>query len=128
MRNRLIEYLKPFIMAIINVLNLMGGAPTYDTRILFYAVLVLPFSPIFITAYRSENDLVTTIAIIHFVSYIVLNILISNHIKKIGQRWPKKDYRKLTSDQVTFPFILVIGIIGLLNFLFFKIVIYFILF
>jgi len=126
MKNKLIEYLKPFIMAIIKVLNLMGGVPTYNTRILFYAVLVIPFSPIFITAYRSENTLVTTFAIIHFIFYIMLNILISYQIKKIGKRWSEKDYRKLTSDEVTFPFILVIGIIGLLNFIFFKVAIYFI--
>lgn len=108
MSNNKWELLKAPIMAVVTVMRLMPGIPTYDTRILFYFAVVVPFLPIFnYASILIDNDSVIIATFCYFLFYLLVNILITQQIKKLGKTWGESEYKALTQDQITFPFILV---------------------
>lgn len=116
-KNKLVQFLKAPIMSIVIVARLMPGIPTYDTRILFYFAVIVPFIPIFKYAENFiANYSVVTTTILYFLFYLLSNILVTYQVKKIGKTWKESEYRLLTVDQITFPFILVCLINSLFHF------------
>ena len=110
MSNNKWEPLKAIIMAVIVVLKLMPGVPTFDTRLMFYAAIIVPYLPIIKYSATFENKTIAVITFVYFIFYLVTNIVLTQLIKKIGYRWNKEEYAFLKPDQVTLPFILVIVI------------------
>lgn len=101
------EIFKAPIMATVKVVGLMPGVPTFNTRIIFYIAVILPFLPIYKYAETYKDDSLLFVLAGYFIFYLIFNIVITQFIKKIGKRWSKKEYEQLKYDQITFPFILV---------------------
>lgn len=112
MKSNIWELFKRPIMSIIIINRLMPGVPTYDTRLLFYAAVIIPFIPIIKYSSTFENKAIAVITIPYFIFYLISNIILSQIAKKIGRRWNSEEYLALKPDQITFPFILVIIING----------------
>lgn len=101
------EIFKAPIMATVKVTGMMPGIPTYDTRILFFVAVVLPFFPIYKFSETFKDDSIFILLFIYVIFYLIFNIVLTQLIKKIGRRWSKEEYENLKPDQITFPFILV---------------------
>ncbi|MDF1674363.1 MAG: hypothetical protein P1U44_01510 [Vicingaceae bacterium] len=108
MKSNIWELFKRPIMAIIIITKLMPGIPTFDTRLLFYAAVIIPFLPIIKYTSTFENKAIAVITIPYFIFYLISNIILSQIVKKIGSKWSPEEYNALKPDQITFPFILVI--------------------
>jgi len=101
------EIFKAPIMATIKVTGMMPGIPTYDTRILFFVAVILPFFPLYKYSESYDDESVLIVLFVYFFFYLIFNVVLIHFIKKIGKRWSKDEYKNLKQDQVTFPFILV---------------------
>ena len=103
-------------MAVISVAGLMPGFLTYDTRIIFYVAVVLPFLPIYFYTETLMHDSVFSVLPVYFIFYLIFTVVMTQFIKKIGKRWSKEEYEKLKPDQITFPFIVVTLVNSVLHF------------
>jgi len=107
-------------MATVKALGMYQGLPTYGTRSFFMWICFgLPFIPIFKYSSIAENEVPSLLLIIYFPLYIIQTFILGRYISKTGKQWTIKEYDKLTSDQVTFPFIFALGIHSLFHFLVF---------
>ena len=101
------ELLKAPILATVKFTGLMPGIPSYSTRILLFISVILPFLPIYKFAETFEDETIYIFMCGYFLFYLIVCIVFTQQIKRIGKRWPKEEYENLTSDQITFPFMLV---------------------
>ena len=77
-------------------------------RIKYGLIFILPFSPVFIYVNSLEDSSIIAYALAYFIFYIIFTVILGTQIRKIARQWPEEEYKKLTSDQVTFPFILLL--------------------
>ena len=114
------ELFKGPIMATVKLLGLYSSLPTYSFQVLFMLLFFgLPFFPIFKYSSVAENEIPAFLVFIYFIFYLIFTLILGKYISRLGKQWPKKEYDKLNTDQVTFPFILVLGILALFHFLLF---------
>lgn len=114
------ELFKGPIMATVKVLGMYSGLPTYGIRIFFFQICFgLPFVPIFIYGSKAENLVPFMFLVIYFICYLFQTFFLGRYISKIGKQWSYKEYKKLSSDQITFPFIFALLLYGLFHFILF---------
>lgn len=114
------ELFKGPIMAIVKVLGMYSSLPTYGIRILFFQICFgLPFIPIFIYGSKAENLVPPILFVIYFIGYIIQTYFLGRYLSKIGRQWSYKEYKKLSSDQITFPFIFALLLHGFSHFILF---------
>lgn len=114
------ELFKGPIMATVKALGMYQGLPTYGTRSFFtWICFGLPFMPIFIYSSNLDNEVPSLLLIIYFLLYIIETFILGRYISKTGRQWSLKEYEKLTSDQIMFPFIFALGTHSLFHFILF---------
>jgi hypothetical protein len=101
------ENFKAPIMATIKVTGMMPGMPTYNTRFIFFIIVILPFIPIYKYSQKFKDESIIILLFFYFIFYLIFCITLTQLIKKIGKRWSESEYENLKPDQITFPFILV---------------------
>jgi len=85
-----------------------------------YVCFVLPILPtLFMANYEKAPPL---LILLYLPVYLVLTYFYGRYIAKVGMQWSKKEYDKLTSDQVTFPFLFAVGSYALFHFIIFKLI------
>jgi hypothetical protein len=116
------DFFKVPIMATIKVTGMMTGIPQINTKFLYFVVVILPFIPIYKYASTFDDEFSIILVFFYFLFYLVSNIFFTKFIKKIGKRWSKEEYDNIKSDQITFPFILVLLLNTLFHFGFFLLI------
>lgn len=91
-------------------------------RIKYGLIFILPFSPVFIYVNSLEDSSIIAYALAYFIFYIIFTVILGTQIRKIAKQWPDREYKSLNSDQVTFPFILVLMANAALHFTIFYVV------
>lgn len=117
------ELFKGPIMATCKVFGLYSGLPTYGMQSLFMWICFgLPFIPIFKYSSYEVNHVPAMLVVIYFVLYLIQTFILGRYIAKIGKQWALNEYDKLTSDQITFPFIFALGMHALFHFILFVLI------
>lgn len=107
-------------MATCKVFGLYSGLPTYGMQSFFMWICFgLPFIPIFKFSSYENNHVHPMLGVIYFVLYLIQTFILGRYIAKIGRQWTQKEYDKLKSDQITFPFIFALGMHALFHFVLF---------
>lgn len=79
-------------------------------------IFILPYAPIFLYVDRLDDKSIIVYAFIYFLFYLFLTIFLGFKIRKLAKQWSEEEYEKLNSDQVTFPFILVLMVNAVIHF------------
>ncbi len=108
-------------MATVKALGMYSGLPTYGMQSFFMWICFgLPFIPIFKYSSIVDNLVPPMLVVIYFILYLIQTFILGRYIAKIGRQWKRKEYDKLKSDQITFPFIFTLGMHALFHFILFS--------
>ncbi|RFC53606.1 hypothetical protein [Brumimicrobium aurantiacum] len=116
------EFFKAPIMALEYIMRSLSWNSIHQGRAKYGLIFFLPFVPIFIYVNNLEDSSIIIYAFVYFIFYLILTIIVGTQIRKIARQWPDKEYKKLTSDQVTFPFILLLLVNAALHFTIYYVV------
>lgn len=103
-------------MAVEYMLRSLSWSGLYEGRVKYLLFFILPYAPILIYVYKVENQNGELFAIFYMFFYLILTVILGTQIRKLAKQWPEKEYKKLNSDQVTFPFILILLLNASLHF------------
>lgn len=110
-------------MATVKVLGMYPDMPLYGMKsLLIWVCFGLPFLPIFLVYGESEMKATIIQIAVYFPLYLIQTFLLGIYISRIGRQWSLKEYDKLTTDQVTFPFLLALGLHGLFHYVLFSLI------
>ena len=111
------------IMAVNKMFGVYSGMPTYGMKsLLVWVFFGLPFLPIFKSYLPPEDEITNALLVIYFPLYILQTFFLGRYISKLGRQWTIKEYEQLKTDQVTFPFLFVLGVHCVFHFMLFSLI------
>ena len=114
-------------MAVEYMLRNLSWSSREEGGLKYGLIFILPYAPIFIYVSKVEDVSSIMLAVFYMFFYLIITVILGTQIRKLAKQWPDKEYEKLNSDQITFPFILVLLLNASLHFtIFYSIIKFFI--
>ncbi|MBI1835643.1 MAG: hypothetical protein HYR91_00105 [Flavobacteriia bacterium] len=104
-------------MAINKVIGSFADTSIYGIKKLYFLMFFgVPSLPIFKYSFGFENSKINLLAFCYIIFEVISTIILGNYIVKLGKKWSLKEYEKIPSDQIMFPFLFSVGYLTLIHF------------